>query len=114
MLVLSRQRDESVMIGQDVEVKIVDIRADKVRLGFIAPSHISIDRREVFELKQAKRTNPPPLTDQEKQEMDQFLRAAIDEAKLGLKEGGLPIGSVLVRNGQIIARGHNRRVQHGD
>ena len=46
--------------------------------------------------------------------MDAFLRAAIDEAKQGLKEGGLPIGSVLVRNGQIVARGHNRRVQHGD
>ena len=46
--------------------------------------------------------------------MDPFLRAAIDEAKLGLTEGGLPIGSVLVRNDQIIARGHNRRVQHGD
>src|SRR5262245_54067384 len=46
--------------------------------------------------------------------MDPFLRAAIDEAKQGLKEGGLPIGSVLVRNGQIVGRGHNRRVQHGD
>jgi cytosine/creatinine deaminase len=46
--------------------------------------------------------------------MDPFLRAAIDEAKQGLKEGGLPIGSVLIRNGQIIGRGHNRRVQHGD
>lgn len=46
--------------------------------------------------------------------MDPFLRAAIDEAKQGLKEGGLPIGSVLVRDGKIIGRGHNRRVQHGD
>jgi creatinine deaminase len=46
--------------------------------------------------------------------MDPFLRAAIDEAKQGLSEGGLPIGSVLVRNGQIVGRGHNRRVQHGD
>src|SRR3954468_21036394 len=46
--------------------------------------------------------------------MDQFLRAAIDEAQKGLSEGGLPIGSVLVRNGQIIGRGHNRRVRHGD
>src|ERR1700753_3418065 len=46
--------------------------------------------------------------------MDPFLRAAIDEAKLGLSEGGLPIGSVLVRGNQIIARGHNRRVQRGD
>ena len=42
-----------------------------------------------------------------------FLQAAIDEAKLGLAEGGIPIGSVLVRNGQIIGRGHNRRVQQG-
>ena len=46
--------------------------------------------------------------------MDQFLRAAIDEAKKGLGEGGLPIGSVLVRGGKIIGRGHNRRVQNGD
>ena len=46
--------------------------------------------------------------------MDPFLRAAIDEAKLGLSEGGLPIGSVLVRGGRIIGRGHNRRVQRGD
>src|SRR5688572_14069056 len=46
--------------------------------------------------------------------MDLHLRAAIDEAKLGVREGGLPIGSVLVRADQIIARGHNRRVQHGD
>ena len=46
--------------------------------------------------------------------MDEFLRAAIDEAKLGVDEGGLPIGSVLVRDGRIIGRGHNRRVQKGD
>src|SRR5687768_7017235 len=46
--------------------------------------------------------------------MDPFMRAAIDEAKQGLAEGGLPIGSVLVRNDQIIGRGHNRRVQNGD
>ena len=46
--------------------------------------------------------------------MDPFLRAAIDEAKQGLTEGGLPIGSVLVRGGAIIGRGHNRRVQRGD
>ncbi|HLL88986.1 MAG TPA: nucleoside deaminase [Tepidisphaeraceae bacterium] len=45
---------------------------------------------------------------------DEFLRAAIDEARLGLAEGGLPIGSVLVRGGRVIGRGHNRRVQHGD
>jgi cytosine deaminase len=44
---------------------------------------------------------------------DPFLDAAIDEAKLGLEEGGIPIGSVLVLDGRIVARGHNRRVQQG-
>ncbi len=45
--------------------------------------------------------------------MDPFLEAAIEEACLGLAEGGIPIGSVLVLDGQIIGRGHNRRVQQG-
>ena len=43
--------------------------------------------------------------------MDKFLQAAIDEARKGLNEGGIPIGSVLVHDGRIIGRGHNRRVQ---
>ena len=45
--------------------------------------------------------------------MDIFLQAAIEEAKLGLNEGGIPIGSVIVHHGRIIGRGHNRRVQQG-
>ncbi|MDB6141421.1 MAG: tadA 2 [Pseudomonas sp.] len=45
--------------------------------------------------------------------MDPFMQAAIEEAQLGLAEGGIPIGSVIVHNGQIIGRGHNRRVQEG-
>jgi cytosine/creatinine deaminase len=45
--------------------------------------------------------------------MNQFLQAAIAEAQQGLAEGGIPIGSVLVHNGKIIGRGHNRRVQQG-
>ena len=45
--------------------------------------------------------------------MDQFLKAALDEARKGGSEGGIPIGSVLVYRGQIIGRGHNRRVQRG-
>ena len=44
---------------------------------------------------------------------DPFLQAALDEAQLGLKEGGIPIGSVLVIDGRIVGRGHNRRVQKG-
>ncbi len=45
--------------------------------------------------------------------MDKFMDAAIEEAKTGLEEGGIPIGSVLVIDGKIVGRGHNRRVQNG-
>lgn len=49
MLVLSRQRDESIMIGDNVVVTVVDIRGDKVRLGIQAPNEIPVHRREVYE-----------------------------------------------------------------
>lgn len=45
--------------------------------------------------------------------MDPFLKAAIEEAQKGLAEGGIPIGSVLVIDGQIVGRGHNQRIQQG-
>lgn len=45
--------------------------------------------------------------------MNPFMQAALDEARIGYEEGGIPIGSVLVRDGKIIGRGHNRRVQRG-
>lgn len=45
--------------------------------------------------------------------MDPFMQAALDEARQGLAEGGIPIGSVIVHDGRIIGRGHNRRVQQG-
>lgn len=46
--------------------------------------------------------------------MDDFMNAAIAEARQGLKEGGIPIGSVLVKDGKIVGRGHNQRVQQND
>jgi carbon storage regulator len=49
MLVLSRQRDETIMIGDDIEVTVVDIRGDKVRLGINAPKTISVHRKEVYD-----------------------------------------------------------------
>lgn len=51
--------------------------------------------------------------DEREKVMDLFLKAAIEEAELGLKEGGIPIGSVLVIDNKIVGRGHNRRVQKG-
>lgn len=65
MLVLSRQKDESIIIGDDVEVVIVDVRGDKVRLGITAPKNISVHRREVYEAIQrekkdkAEKAEPP-------------------------------------------------------
>ncbi len=49
MLVLSRHKDESIMIGENVEVIIVDVRDDKVRLGITAPKDVSVHRKEVYE-----------------------------------------------------------------
>jgi cytosine deaminase len=46
--------------------------------------------------------------------IDTFMRAAIEEARKGLREGGIPIGSILVKGGRIVGRGHNRRVQEND
>jgi len=55
MLVLSRQKDESVMIGDEVEIIIVDIRGDKVRLGITAPRSIDVHRKEIYELIQKEK-----------------------------------------------------------
>jgi len=66
MLVLSRQRDETIMIGDEVQVTVVDIRGDKVRLGITAPPHIAVHRKEVYEAikrekaAQAKSNGLPP------------------------------------------------------
>ena len=62
MLVLSRQRDESIMIGDQVVVTIVDIRGDKVRLGIDAPKDVTVHRQEVYEAIQRERElkTPPP------------------------------------------------------
>jgi len=130
MLVLSRRREQAIMIGDEVQITVVDIRGDKVRLGIQAPPSVAVHRREVFDaIRQAnedaakiqpndvnlhaKPSASPPFPPKENS-TDPFLRAAIDEAQKGLSEGGLPIGSVLVRGDQIIGRGHNRRVQKGD
>ena len=49
MLVLSRQKNESIMVGDEVEITIVDVRGDKVRLGITAPREISVHRKEIYE-----------------------------------------------------------------
>ena len=49
MLVLSRKRNEAIVINDDIEIVVVEIRGDKVRLGVVAPKEVSVHRREVFE-----------------------------------------------------------------
>jgi creatinine deaminase len=143
MLVLARQRDQTVMIGDDIEVTVVDIRGDKVRLGVNAPRSVSVHRKEVYDAIRRENQSaamvsatdvptiglpggpadtspigrigpatggPPPPPGAP----DEFMLAAIEEARKGMAAGGLPIGSVLVRDGKIVARGHNQRVQKGD
>ncbi len=68
MLVLSRHRDESIMIGDDVVITIVDIRGDKVRLGIDAPQAIPVHRQEVYEAikrenEKAAQVNPSETKD---------------------------------------------------
>ncbi len=131
MLVLTRQRDQAIMIGNDIEITVVLIRGDKVRIGIAAPQSVAVHRKEVYEA--IRRENqasanlsvdvirsdlivlPTPQMKLAAESIDDpFMRQAIDEAKQGMAEGGLPIGSVLARDGHVIAAGHNRRVQNND
>ena len=64
MLVLSRQIDESIMIGDDVEIIIVDVRGDKVRLGITAPKNIPVHRREIYDAIQREKTEQKKPADE--------------------------------------------------
>jgi carbon storage regulator len=69
MLVLSRQLDESIVIGENIVVTIVDIRGDKVRLGIDAPGEVPVHRHEVYEAIQRENRKPavhPPIAASEK------------------------------------------------
>jgi cytosine/creatinine deaminase len=133
MLVLSRQRDQAIMIGDEIEVSVVDIRGDKVRLGINAPRSVTVHRKEIYnsireENESAGQIKPedvsslvtspqnPPLKLVTDTPLDDaaLMRAAIDEARKSLSHAGIPAGAVLARNGKIIGRGHDRRIQRGD
>jgi len=124
MLVLSRLRDQVIVIGDDIEITVVDIRGDKVRLGINAPRNVTVHRKEIYEAVKRENQAAAHMKPQDLSAgapavhlgngADPFLHVAIEEARIGLSEGGLPIGAVLVRGNEIIGRGHNRRLQKGD
>jgi len=73
MLVLSRQKDESIMIGDDVKITIVDVRGDKVRLGISAPKEIPVHRMEIYEAIQREK--------EEKKDQEQPAEAAQEQPR---------------------------------
>ncbi len=72
MLVLSRHRDESIIIGDDIVVTVVDIRGDKVRLGIAAPIEISVHRREVYEAIQRENRQAARLDPQDARQVERL------------------------------------------
>ncbi len=81
MLVLSRQRDESIIIGDNVQITIVDIRGDKVRLGIEAPSEISVHRKEVFDAIQRENRKASAVTTEDLAQATPPKRAARPRSK---------------------------------
>ncbi len=74
MLVLSRQRDETIMIGDDVEITVVDIRGDKVRLGITAPREIQVHRKEVYDAIKRENAEASQVKLDDVSELDKNLR----------------------------------------
>jgi carbon storage regulator len=73
MLVLSRQRDESIIIGDNIVVTVVDVRGDKVRLGIEAPREVSVHRREVYEAIQRENQQAAQIRPDEARRIGQSL-----------------------------------------
>jgi len=74
MLVLTRHIDEAIVIGDDIEVVVVDVRGDRVRLGINAPKEISVHRKEVYELIQAENIQAAAATVDDMEKTKELLR----------------------------------------
>ncbi len=84
MLVLSRQKDQTIMIGDTIEITVVDIRGDKVRLGITAPSQIPVHRKEVYEAIQKENREAARMS---LEDLTQLTRKRPDDAG-STKNGG--------------------------
>src|SRR5690606_3434060 len=83
MLVLTRKRDESIMIGDDIKIIVVDVRGDQVKLGIDAPRHIPVHRQEVYREIQEENRRAALKATQDLSALDQVLR----------QSGGRPAGT---------------------
>ncbi len=83
MLVLSRQRDESIMIGDQIEITVVDIRSDKVRLGISAPRAVQVHRKEVFDSIRFENEEASRVQIEDLQEADDHLRRLFPRLERG-------------------------------
>lgn len=93
MLVLSRQRDETIMIGDDIEITVVDIRGDKVRLGINAPTRIAVHRKEVYEAIKRENEQASTLAGAELGAIKPTVAAKPRLKTDGLMAGHTPLGS---------------------
>ena len=97
MLVLSRQRDETIMIGDDIEVTVVDIRGDKVRLGINSPKEVAVHRKEVYdqikkENREAAQIKPADLVGIKLPPKVELNRPGNGKPESGKPESGKPPG----------------------
>lgn len=91
MLVLSRQRDETIMIGDEIEISVVDIRGDKVRLGITAPTRIAVHRKEVYDSIKRENESASHINDPDIHALSRAIGAGPQRTKIGTKGGGLTI-----------------------
>ena len=103
MLVLSRHRDESIIIGDDIVITVVDIRGDKVRLGIAAPIEISVHRQEVYEAIQRENRQASRLEPQDARQLENLAKAGAFDTIEPDRARALASCEVLVAYAQRVA-----------
>ena len=103
MLVLSRHRDESIIIGDDIVITVVDIRGDKVRLGIAAPIEISVHRQEVYDAIQRENRQASRLEPNDARQIDRLNQPATGASRAGLGPRALEAARFLGRRATRIA-----------
>lgn len=98
MLVLSRQRDETIMIGDEIEITVVDIRGDKVRLGISAPTRIAVHRKEVYEAIRRENEHASRIATDDLDGID--IRPGPARSRRGINSSRLASGSDPTANGK--------------